>query len=136
MKCNFKNNKGNTLVLVCAALPMLIGVIGLCIDGSLMVYYQTRLMAATKFAAVSASSHNKIVQEKTIINATEDQVRSALIENFSQAKLISFTINPASKNKCTVIAETEVNFVFMKMFLTDSKDYKKTIRESYDVTRK
>lgn len=132
MKYNLKNNKGNMLVLVCAALPVLIGIIGVCLDGSLLVYYQTKLMAATKFAAVSASSYNKVISGKTIITATEDKAKSALIENFSQAKLRSFSINSTSKNKCTVIAETDVNFVFMKMFGINSKK----LSESYTVTRK
>ena len=132
MKYKFKNNKGNMLVLVCAALPVFIGIIGVCLDGSLVIYNQTKLMAATKFAALSASSYNTVIEEKTIINATEDQARSALVENFSGATLRSFSINSASKNKCTVIAETDVNFVFMKVFGINSKK----ISESYTVTRK
>lgn len=132
MKCNLKNNKGNILVLVCAVLPVLIGVVGVCLDGSLVIYYETKLMAATKFAAVSASSNYDIIKEKTVINATEDQVKTALNENFNEAKLRSFSINSASKNKCTVIAETNVNFVFMKIFGINSK----TLSESYTVIRK
>lgn len=132
MKYGTKNNKGNILVLFCIILPILLGAIGICLDGSLLVYNQTRLMAATKFAAVSASSYNKVVQGKTIINATESKVNSALTENFSEARLRNFSINEASKNKCTVIGEVKVNFVFMKMFGVESK----TISESYTVTRK
>lgn len=132
MRYNLKNNKGNILVLVCIALPALIGVIGLCLDGSLMIYYQSKLMAATKFAAVSAASNYEIVDDKIIITATESEVTTVLSENFSQAKLTSFNVSSISKNKCTVIAETQVNFVFMKMFGINNK----TLSESYSVTRK
>lgn len=132
MKHKLKGNKGNVLVVVCVALPVLMGVIGICLDGNLVIYNQTKLMAATKFAAISASSNNKIVNEKTIITATEDQARNALLENYDQAKLRSFTISETSKNKCTVVAETEVNFVFMKIFGINSKK----LSESYTVTRK
>ncbi|MFT8349075.1 TadE/TadG family type IV pilus assembly protein [Clostridium saccharoperbutylacetonicum] len=132
MKPTLKNNKGNMLVLVCVALPVFIGIAGICLDGSLAIYYQTKLMAATKFAAISASSHNYVVSGKTVINATQDQAEAALKENFGAAKLRSFSINQSSKNKCTLVAETEVNFVFVKIFGVNSKK----ISESYTVTRK
>ena len=126
------NNKGNALILVSIILPILIMVIGVCLDGSLVLYSQSKLMAATKFAALSASSHNKVIEDKTIINATEDEAKSALLANYDKAKLKKFTIDESSKNKCTVVAEVKVNFVFMKMFGINSK----TINESYTVTRK
>lgn len=132
MQGKVNNNKGNILILVSIILPVLIMVIGVCLDGGLVMYSQSKLMAATKFAALSASSHNKVIEDKTIINATESQVKSALIENYDKAKLKKFTIDESSKNKCTVVADVEVNFMFMKMFGINSK----TISESYTVTRK
>lgn len=132
MKYILKNKSGNILILVCITLPIFIAMLGMCLDGSLVLYYQTRLMAATKFAAISASANYKVVGDKTIINATQGQVVDALKTNFNEANLRSFTINSSSKNKCTVVAETNVEFVFMKIFGLKNK----TLSESYTVTRK
>lgn len=132
MKRVLKNKAGNILVLVCVTLPIFIAMLGMCLDGSLVLYYQTKLMAATKFAAISASANNKVVSDKTIITGTQQEAATALETNFSEAKLRSFTINSSSKNKCTVVAETNVNFVFMRVFGIKNK----TLSESYTVTRK
>lgn len=133
MKVKLREDKGgNILVLVSVLLPVLLACIGMCLDGSLLIYYQSRLMTATKIAAVSASSDYEIDDKgNTKIRASSDFVKDVLKENFKEAKLRNFTINESAKNKCTVEAEVEVNFTFMKIFNINSK----TISESYTAER-
>lgn len=129
MKYNFKSNNGSILILVSILLPILISAVGICIDGVLVSYYQTRLMVATKLAAVSATSYYTLEGDSIKINVTNDKVKELLTTNFKDAKLKKLTID--SKNKCTVESEVDVNFVFMKIFGINSK----TLFERYTATR-
>lgn len=128
-----ENNKGFVSVFFCISLPLIIAIMGFCIDGSLLLYYDARLMTATKFASISATSYYDIIDDKLVINATdaEDAAILALDENFEDAKLVNFTVDSDSQNECTVKAEVEVPFFFMKIFGVKAK----VISESYTSSR-
>ena len=128
-----KNNKGNVLVLLCAGIFALIGFAGICIDGSMLAYNKSKLMAATKLAAVSASSHYTVESGSIKITAKDDIAVSVLNKNYNGASLSndkgkSFDIDG---NQVTVRTKANVEFSFMKIFNLNST----TIYESYTATR-
>ena len=127
---NLKNNKGNIIILLCMGLPLLIAIAGMCIDGGLLMYYEAKLMAATKLAAISASSHYTANEGKVIINGKESDADEVLSKNFNGAKIqdSGFILDG---NKVTVNTEVKIDFAFMKIFNINNT----IIHESYTVTR-
>lgn len=133
MRYNFKNNKGNVLVLLCAGFTTLIGFSGICVDGSMLTYQKSKLMAATKLAAVSSSAHYTVDNGNITINASESDAQYILTKNYngsttSNDKGKSFEIDG---NKVTVRSKANVNFAFVKIFGINSTN----IYESYTATR-
>ncbi len=130
MSLRGKNN-GFTAVFVALAMPVIIAILGICLDGSILLYYDSKLTNAVKFAAISATSVN--IQNEGALEITADNsfVQRVLINNLDGAILYEFTVDQQKKNQCTVKATYEVPFVFMKIFGFESK----TILESYSAER-
>ena len=128
---NVRNEKGFITILIALALPLIISVMGFCLDGSLLLYYDAKLSMAAKFAAITATSVNTNIEGNLVITADETFVMKILKSNMEGAMLVDYSINPNQKNKCTVSASAEVPFIFMKIFGIESK----TLVESYTAER-
>lgn len=130
MRYNIKNNKGNVLVILGFMWMFIIFIVGMCVDGSFVMYYQSRLMAATKIAAVSTSTHYNINKKgKIIINGTDNDALEALNANYKDAQLDGSA--QIAGNTCTIKTKANVDFIFMKILGINST----TIYESYKATR-
>lgn len=125
------NKKGYVTVFLALAMPLIISVLGFCIDGGMMLYFDARLSTAVKFACISASSDNENIDGNLVIKAENSFVEEVLHENLKDAILVDFMINPSSKNECTVKGSYKIEFVFMKLFgITE-----KSLTESYTARR-
>jgi len=128
---NLKDNKGNVMILVCIALTTLIAIAGMCLEGGLLIYSKSKLMAATKLAAVSTSSYYVVGNGDVTITGSQNDAKNILSVNYAEAKLSDggFKLNG---NKVTINTEVKINFVVMKIFNINNA----TIHESYTATRK
>lgn len=133
-----RNQNGHTAAFFCIAMPLIIAVLGICIDGSLLLYYKARLMTATKLAAVSATSFYEIEDDQPVIDplSSEDAALRTLEQNFESAVMTRFEIDNTAKNTCTVDAQVEVPFYFLRMLEAfGSGITHKTLMESYTASR-
>lgn len=136
MYLRLRRKKGYALIFICILMPIIIAIMGLCVDVGVILYYEARLMSATKFAALSASSNYVVVNKKIMI--VEDQqafVNNVLTTNFSDAQLVSFKVSGPKKEKykCTVTTKTEVPLFFVGAIgLQKSKE----IKEQYVAERR
>ncbi|NLD50602.1 MAG: hypothetical protein GX660_25960 [Clostridiaceae bacterium] len=133
-----RNENGHTAAFMCISMPLIIAVLGVCIDGSLLLYYKARLMTATKLAAVSATSFYEIENDQLIIDllSAEDAALRTLGQNFESAVMTRFEIDSVEKNTCTVDAQVEVPFYFLRMLEAfGSGITHKTLMESYTASR-
>lgn len=137
MKLSLNSNKGFIAVLICMMLPVIIALLGICIDGGILLYYDARLMSAAKFAAISATAFYDVTDGKAVLQGVNDSgpafdaAKNALKMNFIDAQLYKFEINNTKKSECTVKAKVNVDFFFAKIFHVDGT----TIEEEYTAER-
>ncbi len=133
-----RNRNGHSAIFLCIAMPLIIAVLGICIDGSLLLYYKARLMTATKLAAVSATSFYDIEDEQLAIDyaSAEDVALRTLYQNFEDAVMTAFEVDNAQKNSCRVDAQVEVPCYFMSIMEAFGFEVaQKTLVESYTARR-
>jgi Flp pilus assembly protein TadG len=124
--------KGYAAILLVLLLPIIIMIMGICIDIGNMVYCEAKLMSAVKFAAISASSNYTVSNNQVIItDEQQDFVQTCLTKNYEGAMSKTFTVDAVKKNQCTVEATAEVKFYFLTIIKINSE----TIDQSYTVTR-
>ena len=128
------NNKGYVAIIFCFIMPVIIAILGICIDGSMIFYYQARLMTATKYAAISATTSNTKEDGNLIIIKDESFVERALEKNFDLAQIEGFIIDSTQKNKCTLNTKAEIKLFFIPLIMENYKTI--TIHESYTAQRK
>lgn len=123
--------KGYAAILVCAMLPILIIIMGICIDIGDILYCEAKLMTATKLAAISASSN--YINNKGSLEIVEDDgfTQACLSENYAGSRLVNFQIDGDKKNECTIVGSAEVKCYFLNIIGVSSK----TIKQSYTITR-
>ncbi len=115
-----KKRKGNIMVIFVMMLPVLIGIVGLVVDGGLVFYYQTQLDMATEAASLATlSSYNVPLYDTTgAVELGLEVSRSAAIayldQNMKAAQLLNITVEP--KNTCTIETQYEFKYVFMVIF--------------------
>lgn len=132
-----KRNNGYITVFVCMLMPLFLALLGICIDGSIILYNDAKLMTATKFAAISATAFYDVKDGSVVLKgmndsgAARDAATNALEKNFSGAWVYEFSINNSKKNECTVKAKVKVDFFFARIFHFDST----TIEEIYTAER-
>lgn len=128
-----RNNRGYTTVLVCALIPLIIIVLGLCIDGTFIYYSQAKLMTATKYAAISATTLYREENDEIIIIEDRDFIRACLKKNYDVAELDNFYIDEIDKNKCTLTTKAEIPLYFLPLLLKDKRSI--LLHESYTAQR-
>lgn len=121
-----KREDGSVVVFIAILLPILIGIIGLTIDGGMLLYRQAALKDATEAAAKSALLMSYDIElwanERRILVDEERAAISAekvLKNNSSTSRIDSIDV----KNDVSIVLETsdEVHFTFVKIFGIDSK---------------
>lgn len=130
MKHLLKNN-GYTAVIVALTMPVLIAILGICLDGGVLLYFDLKLSTAVKFAAISATSVNMQNGDDLEITADSSFVQRVLSKNLNESELADFSIDELAKNRCCVAATYEVQFVFIRIIGID----RKVLYESYTAER-
>lgn len=122
-----KNDRGSIVVFVAILLPVLIGFIGVSIDGGLLVYHKAMLSEATEAAAKSAllmSYDRDLWEEQRILYVDDDVARAntsrVLKSNFEKASIKSFSV--VNNRQVVLVAQATVEFSFMRIFGFDSKE--------------
>lgn len=126
MKNLLKDEDGSVLVLCVFLIPILIGIIGIVIDGGYLFYQQAQLEAATEAAGKSTilMSYDKDIwalDNKVVLPEGEakDNALIMLNKNCKKAKIDTFEI--ISNNKVDIVTTLEVEFFFMKIFGFEKK---------------
>ncbi|WP_127580766.1 TadE/TadG family type IV pilus assembly protein [Paenibacillus koleovorans] len=123
---SFRASNGFTTTFFAVLMPVLILILGLCADGSIIIYNKIALDTATDAAAVSSSdSYNRdlwwtpphILELRR--DAAENIVRDVLQQNMPRARLVSLEILP-SKKECKIETVAEIPMFFMKLFQIES----------------
>ncbi len=122
----FKEEKGSVIVIFALLLPVLIGIIGLTLDGGMLLYQRALLTEATEASAKSALllSYDKdlwISEGKIVVDESEALIQGSRIlkVNFDNAYISNIEI----VNDVSIVIESkvEVEFSFMKIFGFDKK---------------
>lgn len=116
-----KNEKGATIVLCALLLPILIGFIGLSIDGGNMLYQKTKLIEATEAAGRSTilMSYNKDIwleDGKVVINLDLARTNAEIVfkKNYNLGKIDEVLVK--DENKLIISSSVLVKYTFMKLF--------------------
>ncbi len=136
LKYFVKSQKGITAILIAVAMPFIISVVGLCVDGGYLLYSKAKLMGATKFAAISATSYYTLEDDAIVLdyNKCSSAADNMLAINYKGSKRIGFDIDSSDEPKkivCTVEAQADVPVFFMKIFGVKSTP----IKEGYTAER-
>lgn len=122
----FNDEEGSVLVLMVFLMPILIGFIGITIDGGNMIYQKNKLIEATEAAGRSAIllSYDKDIwdsERKVVIDLdlAKENVDMMLKKNFAQASVTSVTLK--GENSLDISTSVTVKYTFMKLFGFDEK---------------
>lgn len=121
MKKFLNEEEGSVVVLVALLLPVLIGIMGLVIDGGNLLYHQTKLAEATEASGISSAlmSYDKDLWEtQNILELDETLVKEnaskMLNKNFSKAEIEEIKI--INKSGLRIETKVTVKFTFMQLF--------------------
>lgn len=115
-----KREEGSVMIWVIIILPVILAVVGLLVDGGMILYYQTQLDMATEAASVSTiSAYDREAwnaENKVRINNDEARVSAEkyLTENFKEARVEK--IDYVSDSTVTLETTYTVKMVFTKIF--------------------
>ncbi len=115
-----KREEGSVMIWVIIILPVILAVVGLLIDGGMILYYQTQLDMATEAASVSTiSAYDREAwnaENKVRINNDEARISAEkyLTENFKEARVEK--IDYVSDSTVTLETTYIVKMVFTKIF--------------------
>jgi|GEM_PF-1009636 len=107
-------------------LPALIAVMGLAIDGSIVVYNRIKLDMAAEAAsrgAIHSLDMEVWYSERRVVldQARSSQIIHELLEtNMPEARLVSIDIPDSAPNQCNIELEADVPLFFMKAFNVSS----------------
>lgn len=126
MKKLLRNEEGSVIVLMVFLLPILIGFIGMTIDGGNIIYHKSKLIEATEAAGRSAIllSYDKTIWENEgrvviDIELARESVENVLKMNFRQASLESVELR--TENSLDINTSVTVKYTFMKLFGFEEK---------------
>jgi hypothetical protein len=108
--------------LLAVMMPMILAVLGLCVDGVIVVYHRIKLDTSAEAATMSsiAAYDREIWSSQRIVALDEQQGRRLaqeyLSRNLEGAKLVSYNVSPERPNECSAEVEMQVPLFFMKVF--------------------
>lgn len=129
MRTLMRDENGSILILSVFLIPILIGIVGIVIDGGYLFYQKTLLEEATETAGKSTiiMSYDKDIwatQKKVVLleDKARDNALMILKRNCEKAEIKSFEI--ISGNKVDIVTTLEVDFFFMKVFGFEKRELK------------
>ena len=129
MRTLMRDENGSILILSVFLIPILIGIVGIVIDGCYLFYQKTLLEEATETAGKSTiiMSYDKDIwatQKKVVLleDKARDNALMILKRNCEKAEIKSFEI--ISGNKVDIVTTLEVDFFFMKVFGFEKRELK------------
>lgn len=121
MKNRLIKEDGSVMVLLVLLLPILIGIIGITIDGGMMVYHKNLLSEATEAAGRSAvlMSYDKDIWDKEQrvvldLSVAKESVEKILKLNFDKAEVLSVSL--MTESSLVINTSVTVEYTFMKLF--------------------
>ena len=113
---------GVTATLLAVMMPMIIAVLGLCVDGAIVIYHRIKLETSAEAATMSsiAAFKRDLWDEQRVVELDEAKGRAIAMEylerNVKGAKLVKYKVTPERRNECSAEVEMQVPLFFMKAF--------------------
>ncbi len=127
MKKLIKSEEASVLIITALFLPVLIGFIGLCLDGGKVLYLEACLMDATDAAGRSTilMSYDREIwtaERRVVIHESDalDNAKSVLEKNFEHGKIVSLEV--VEENTIILKTKVDVEFSFLKLFKFEKKE--------------
>ncbi|HYE67364.1 MAG TPA: hypothetical protein VEA58_02060 [Anaerovoracaceae bacterium] len=115
------NERGFSTTFFAVMMPLILTVVGLCVDGAFVIYYRISLETtaeAASFSAIDAYDRTIWNSERTVV-IREDwamDIASAVIhENLPDARLIGVEVPEDNKETCIVTVEMDVPTFFLNV---------------------
>lgn len=123
------NNKGMAMALMCILFPVILGFVGICIDGGRLMLEDMKINDAVRHAAQSAVTYYDIDEEAKAVTINraraEAAARNILETNCKDSEVTNISI---SDEVCELEAQKEVRMFFINLV---TKVDKKTVKAKY-----
>lgn len=121
-----RSEAGFTVTFFALMMPVFLAILGLCADGSFIIYNKIALDKASDAAGLATiDSYDReswLLEGKTVLREDKAWEYATMIlqSNMSNARLIHLEIPEDRKNECRIETEAEVPTFFLKIFLIHS----------------
>lgn len=119
---NVNNENGFTTTFFAIFMPLILVLLGLCTDGSIIVYQKISLETATDAASRSAiDAYDREIwmnDRKVVLDPSRAQeiVTEVLRKNNINARLINLEVPVERPAECEIKTEMEIPLFFLKIF--------------------